>query len=205
MVLYKYYILIIFLISFCFTPINAQDRVTLVGKVLEGESNVPIAFANITLLNTDSEKPITGTITAEDGMFSLNTEASNFSIEISFIGYATKTIRIYEIGNNKIDLETIISDQVLESLDEVVVRAEASQTEFKLDKRIYNVGKDISSTGASVLEVLNNVSFVNVNIEGEISLRYHLNDRNVFTLFGSYAYEVEDQWAKTNFEAIHLL
>ncbi len=58
-----------------------------------------------------------------------------------------------------------------QTLDEVVVRAEKSQTEFKLDKRVFNVGKDLSSTGASVLEVLNHVPSVNVNIEGEISLR----------------------------------
>ena len=42
--------------------------------------------------------------------------------------------------------------------------------EFKLDKRVFNVGKDISSTGASALEA-NNVPSVNVNIEGQISLR----------------------------------
>ena len=40
-----------------------------------------------------------------------------------------------------------------------------------MDKRVFNVGKDLSSTGASALEVLNNVPSVNVNIEGEISLR----------------------------------
>ncbi len=345
MILNRFYILIFILISFCSTSIYAQDTVTLVGKVLEGKTNEPVAFANVTLVDKDSKKPITGTISAENGTFSLNTEASNFSIEISFIGYATKTISTYKIVNSKIDLKTIILDQVLEGLDEVVVRAETSQTEFKLDKRIFNVGKDLSSTGASALEVLNNVPSVNVNIEGEISLRgsqgvqilingkpsvlaaddgnalgtitadmieqievitnpsakydaqgtagiiniiikksekrglngsaslnvgvpnsnsfglsvnkrtekfnlfsqlgfglrtypeeresvnrdlingttinsigesefdekfgniligtdYHLNDRNVFTLSGSYAYEVEDQWAKTNFDAL---
>ena len=51
------------------------------------------------------------------------------------------------------------------------MRAEKSSTEFKLDKRVFNVGKDLSSTGASALEVLNNVPSVNVDIEGAISLR----------------------------------
>ncbi|WP_397446528.1 TonB-dependent receptor plug domain-containing protein [Polaribacter sp. R77954] len=58
-----------------------------------------------------------------------------------------------------------------QALDEVVVKGELSKTVFKLDKRVFNVGKDISSTGASALEVLNNVPSVNLGIAGDISLR----------------------------------
>ena len=56
-------------------------------------------------------------------------------------------------------------------LDEVIVTADKSTTEFKLDKRVFNVGADLSTTGASALEVLNNVPSVNVNVEGDVSLR----------------------------------
>ena len=56
-------------------------------------------------------------------------------------------------------------------LNEVEVRAEKSTTEFRLDKRVFNVGKDLSSTGASAYEVLENVPSVTVSIEGEVSLR----------------------------------
>jgi outer membrane receptor protein involved in Fe transport len=51
------------------------------------------------------------------------------------------------------------------------LRAEKSSTEFKLDRRVFNVGKDLSSTGMGALEVLNNVPSVNVSIEGVVSLR----------------------------------
>ena len=57
-------------------------------------------------------------------------------------------------------------EEDVQSLNEVVVQGEKSTTEFKLDKRIFNVGKDLSTTGMSALEVLNNVPSVNVNIEG---------------------------------------
>ena len=167
----RFYSLVFIFISFCYTTSSAQNTVTLVGKVLEANTNVPIPYATIALRDTDSKKGITGTVTATDGTFSLNTEASNFYIEISFLGYATKTIRTYTVVNGKIDLKTIVLEESLVGLDEVVVRAETSQTEFKLDKRIFNVGKDLSSTGASALEVLNHVPSVNVNIEGVISLR----------------------------------
>ena len=65
----------------------------------------------------------------------------------------------------------VVLSEDLQALGEVIVRAEKSQTEFKLDKRIFNVGSDLSSTGASALEVLNNVPSVNVSIEGVVSLR----------------------------------
>ncbi len=168
----RFYILAFIFMCFYHMPVHAQKSdTTIVGKVIEGNTNLPIEYATIAILDTDSKKVIIGTITAEDGTFLLKTEATNFYIEISFIGFATKTINSFKIVNRKIDLKTIVLDQVLENLDEVLVRAETSQTEFKLDKRIFNVGKDLSSTGASALEVLNNVPSVNVNIEGEISLR----------------------------------
>ncbi len=171
MVFNKFYSVIILFFSVCLSPIFAQNTVTLVGNVVEENTNLPIVFANITLLDKDTNDAVSGTITADDGTFLLKTQASNFNIQVSYIGYKTITISNYSIAKDKINLKTIILIPTQETLDEVVVRAETSQTVFKLDKRVFNVGKDLSSTGASALEVLNNVPSVNVNIEGEISLR----------------------------------
>ncbi|WCO03404.1 hypothetical protein [Psychroserpens ponticola] len=68
-------------------------------------------------------------------------------------------------------LGTISLEADSQALDEIVIEGEVSKTVFKLDKPVFNVGKDISSTGVSTLEVLNNVPSVNVNIEAEVSLR----------------------------------
>lgn len=165
------YILTLILICFCSSPIFAQNAITIIGKVLEINTNIPIEYATIALIDNNSKKAITRIVTAEDGTFSLDTEASHFYIEISFIGYKTKTLRDYTIVNNTINLKTMFLEQSATGLDEIVVRAETSQIEFKLDKRIFNVGKDLSSTGASALEILNNVPSENVNIDGAISLR----------------------------------
>ncbi|MFV9550710.1 TonB-dependent receptor domain-containing protein [Algibacter sp. PT7-4] len=148
---------------------NAQVIIT--GKVLESHSQLPIEYATISLLDNTLKKPITGTITLPDGTFNLKTNETNFFIEVSFMGFKTKKITDLNIINNTINLQTIILTEDNQALDEIVVRAEKSQTEFKLDKRVFNVGLDLSSTGASSLEVLNNIPSVNVNIEGEISLR----------------------------------
>ncbi len=171
MIVKKNHILALVLACFYFTPMLSQNTMNITGKVLESNTNIPVEYATIAIFDNDSKKAITGTITRKDGSFSLTTEATNFYIEISFIGFETKIIADFNIVNRTIDLQTLFLDEVFTGLDEVILRTETSQTEFKLDKRVFNVGKDLSATGASAYEVLNNVPSVNVNIEGEISLR----------------------------------
>lgn len=152
--------------------LSAQDAtVTITGSVIEKGSGTPVEFATVVVGNLKTEKPITGTTTLDDGSFTIQTTERAFYVEVSFIGFATKRISDFSIENDRVELGEILITNDGEMLDEITVRAEKSQTEFRLDKRIFNVGKDLSSTGASALEVLNNVPSVNVNIEGEISLR----------------------------------
>ncbi len=141
------------------------------GTVIENRQQKPIEFATIMIANSTTQKSIEGTTTAADGRFSLQSNTADFYIEISFIGYVTKIIKDISIVGGKVDLGTITLLENTQDLGEVVVQGKKSTTEFKLDKRVFNVGEDLSSTGASALEVLNNVPSVNVNIEGAISLR----------------------------------
>ncbi|TXG35407.1 outer membrane beta-barrel family protein [Seonamhaeicola maritimus] len=162
---------IIFFLLSLFTLFGQSKNISITGKVLESSTNQPVAFATVILVEHETKNNLTGTTTQDDGTFKLETEASNFYIEVSFIGFKTKSIKDFKIAKGKIQLGNITIEEDLEQLNEVVVEAEISKTEFKLDKRIFNIGKDLSSTGASALEVLNNVPSVNVNIEGAISLR----------------------------------
>ncbi|MDO7171443.1 TonB-dependent receptor domain-containing protein [Mariniflexile sp. AS56] len=148
---------------------NISKKIT--GNVFEATSNQPIEYATIAIVQNATGKPITGTITDSNGLFTLETNATDFYIEVSFMGYAPQVFRDFKLVKNKIDLGLITLTEDLNTLGEVLVRAEKSQTEFKLDKRVFIVGSDISSTGASSLEVLNSVPSVNVSIEGVISLR----------------------------------
>lgn len=161
-------IAIAFLGSFAGAQTNNK---TIKGTVIDQGSNTPIEFATVIIANTTTKKPITGVTTDEKGRFSISTKASNFYIEVSFIGYTAKKITEFNSTASAINIGNVLLSEEANQLEEVVVRAEKSSTEFKLDKRVFNVGKDLSSTGASAIEVLNNVPSVNVNIEGQISLR----------------------------------
>ena len=148
-----------------------KNGIQIIGKVVENTSKMPIEFATVMVTDKTTRQAIAGTTTEMDGTFSLQATSPEIYVEISFIGFATQTIGNISIVDDKANLGTITLSEDSEMLDEVIVRAEKSTTEFKLDKRVFNVGKDLSSTGASALEVLNNVPSVNVNIEGQVSLR----------------------------------
>ncbi|PZX49149.1 outer membrane beta-barrel family protein [Algoriphagus chordae] len=148
-----------------------SQGIEVTGKVVDAKSQNPIEFATIKLLDEDSGQMIAGTTTLADGTLILSTESKNFSVEVSFIGFISQQIKDIQVVNSKVNLGTIALEEDTQQMNEVVVQAERSTTEFQLDKRVFNVGQDLSSTGASALDVLNNVPSVTVNIEGQILLR----------------------------------
>lgn len=167
---YILYFLLFGYLIFNGSDLYSQTTIRITGKVVDVNER-PVEFATVLVADSDTQKPLSGTTTLEDGSFELETNASNFYIEVSFIGFETKTFGQPVAKAESIALGTITLSEDTEKLEEVVVRGEISRTEFKLDKRVFNVGKDLSTTGASALDVLNNVPSVNVDIEGQISLR----------------------------------
>lgn len=151
--------------------INSQNSIEIKGTVIEETTKQPVAFATVLLLDKETKQSITGTTSLVDGGFSIKTHKTNFYIEISFMGFNTKTLTNQIVANGIIDLGEVVLSENAQALDEVIIQGKISQTVFKLDKRVFNVGADLSTTGASALDVLNNVPSVNVNIQGQISLR----------------------------------
>lgn len=164
------YIYILILLNFIAT--SAQNKtIEIRGTVTEETTKQPVAFATVLIADKETKQSITGTTSLVDGGFSIKTQATNFYIEISFMGFNTKTLTNQTVTNGIIDLGEVVLSENAQALDEVIIQGEISQTVFKLDKRVFNVGADLSTTGASALDVLNNVPSVNVNIQGQISLR----------------------------------
>lgn len=148
-----------------------QNTITITGKVVENGSKLPLEYATVKLLDAGTNQLINGTVTSTEGVFALETGSKYVIVEIGFIGFVETRITDFDIENNRVNLGVIMLSEDTEVLEEVVVVGDKSQTVFKLDKRVFNVGQDLSSTGASALEVLNNVPSVTVDIEGQIRLR----------------------------------
>lgn len=149
----------------------SQTPVDITGTLLEEETAQPVPYAAVAIKDKATNENITGVISDEHGTFTAATSHSNFFVEISFMGFETVNITEFTVRDGQVNLGTILLRPSSQSLEEVVITGEVSKTVFELDKRVFNVGKDISSTGMSALEVLNNVPSVSVSIEGEISLR----------------------------------
>lgn len=154
-----------------FSLLAQQNTFEIKGIVIDQESQQPIPYATVVLGDKSSLQPITGVTTAEDGSFSVLSSTKEIYLEISFIGYQTIKNENIQTGQKIVDVGKILLSEQSQMLNEVEVRGEKSTTEFKLDKRVFNVGKDLSSSGASALEVLDNVPSVTVSIEGQVSLR----------------------------------
>ena len=148
-----------------------SQKYTVSGKVVEANGGTSLGFVTVMGYNALDSSRINGTTTLENGKFSLQTGVENIYLELTFMGYEIRQINEVNYEDGMADLGTIELTENDQSIAGVTIRAEKSSTEFKLDKRVFNVGKDLSSTGASALEVLNNVPSVNVDIEGAISLR----------------------------------
>ena len=149
--------------------VNAQVDVT--GEVWSDQTALPLHNAVVEIRSSTSSDIFQRVNTDSSGFFTIQAPHTNIMIEISFVGHKSKLIKKPEPVNNQVNLGKVWLSKSDITLEEVVVRAEKSTTEFKLDKRVFNVGQDLSTTGMSALEVLNNVPSVMVNIEGQISLR----------------------------------
>ena len=151
---------------FCFVNfLSAQKKgIEITGTVLEGRTRQPVEFATVMARDGKTREPIAGTTTDLDGKFLVKADGQDLYLEVSFIGFVSQTIKDIRPAGGQVDLGLILLSEDSKTLEEVVVRGEKSQTQFQLDKRVFNVGEDLSSTGASALEVLNNVPSVTVNI-----------------------------------------
>jgi len=158
-----------FFVSTTYAQRPKQKEVTITGKVIDKDSNQPLEYATIAFFNKRQNKMITGGITDEKGNFSIPVPTGIYDFKTQTI--SDKRISVNEnIGSFSLELD-------LEALDAVEVIAERTTVEIRLDKKIYNVGKDLTVSGGTVSDVLDNVPSVSVDVEGVVSLRGNENVR----------------------------
>ncbi|WP_298496428.1 TonB-dependent receptor [uncultured Algibacter sp.] len=155
---------------------NLAKDVIVSGKVIDKETQSPLEYATIAFFSKKENKIITGGITDIKGVFSIPVPPGIYDISIEFISFKTQTIKNRKITSNE-DLGVFYLDIDLESLDEIEIIAERTTVELKLDKKIYNVGKDLTVRGGTVSDVLDNVPSVSVDVEGNVALRGNDNVR----------------------------
>ncbi len=152
----------------------APNRLGLVkGLVVDAQTRLPLEFATVALLNAADSSVAGGGFTDEKGFFQVKADFGRYYLRLDFLGYQVRYIGniVLSRANPVADLEIIPLEVAANTLDEVVVRAEKSQVQMSLDKRVFNVGKDLANRGGTAADVLDNVPSVNVDVEGNVSLR----------------------------------
>lgn len=158
-------------------PTFAQEgNTTLTGTVLDQETNAPLEYATLVLQRVDDPNKITGGITDADGKFNVTATSGKYNIRVEFISYKPYVLSDRDL-NGPVDLGTIHLAIDATQLDAVEVVGEKTTVEIRLDKKIYNIGKDITTSGGNISDALNNIPSVTVDVEGAISLRGNENVR----------------------------
>ncbi|HRV54382.1 MAG: TonB-dependent receptor [Flavobacteriaceae bacterium] len=173
-------------IFFISLAVSAQNSVTsfdkkgtITGKVIDATLSEPLPYVTIVVKNINGET-ITGSITDDNGEFKINDlPDGKMNVSVQFIGYKTQTKEINITSDTKnINLGTFVLEEEATGLDEVTVVAEVSTIEQKIDRKVVNVGKDLTTAGATASDIMNNIPSVNVDQQsGNISLRGNENVR----------------------------
>ena len=165
--------LLIFALQF---PGYSQSSYIVTGSVVD-DQNLAIPFANAAVYSNLDSTLVGGAASDETGVFAIPLNPGNYYLKITFLSYREKIIPNVNVINKDIDLGTVVLQPDTKLLETVEIRGQRSQMELQLDKRVFNVGADLSTSGGNAADILNNVPSVNVEVDGTVSLRGNENVR----------------------------
>lgn len=155
---------------------SKQQTYTVSGSIVD-DQNAAVPYANATIHNNLDSALVGGAASDESGNFLIDIKPGNYYIKISFLSYQEKTISNVNVINGNVSVGKIVLAPDSRLLETVEIQGERSQMELQLDKRVFNVGTDLSTSGGNAADILNNVPSVNVEVDGTVSLRGNENVR----------------------------
>ena len=152
----------------------APNSMGIKGKVVDSASHSPMEFANVVIYSAKDSTIAGGIMTSSNGTFEIKKlPAGNFYIRVNFIGFERATVSKIALSPSKptFDVGQIELKPASEQIGEVSVTAQKAQVEFKIDRRVVNVSQNITATGGSAVEVLENTPSVQTDFDGNVTLR----------------------------------
>ncbi|NHN27543.1 TonB-dependent receptor [Flavobacterium jejuense] len=149
-------------------------KIKISGKIFEKGTTLPLEYATVVFQDAKNPERLNGGVTDLNGNFSFEVTAGTYNVRFEYISFKTVEVKNTTYNTNT-DFGTIYLEADIAQLAGVEVIAERSTVEIKLDKRVYNVGKDMMVKGGTVSDVLDNVPSVTVDPEGTVALRGNEN------------------------------
>ncbi len=153
---------------------------TISGTVVDASTEVPIPTASVAVWRiprADSGRDTTlttGSITDDRGAFRIEgVPSGQFYIVVSFVGYTSERIEDVQISPQSltVDLGTVALSADVEQLEGVEVQARREQVQVQIDRTVYNTADDPVAAGGNATNVLETIPSVDVDVDGNISLR----------------------------------
>ena len=149
---------------------SQNNNLTISGIINDSESKTSLEYATISVLDSKSKNLINGVVSDSNGFFNIDVSKGTYDIKLEYISFKTKILENIKVEKS-INLG-IVNLSINENiLDEIEVIGEKTEIEIKLDKTVYNIGKDLTLKGSSVSDVLDNLPSLEVDIDGNVSLR----------------------------------
>lgn len=153
------------------SPLAALADGVISGQVINKSDGTPLDFATVVLLDSKGKSLGIGTETNEQGAFKLPKVADgNYIVKVSSVGSIDQERNVRVAGAN-VNIGTLKLTDDTKVLQEVVVEGVRSQMRFELDKKVFQVDSNIAAAGQSASELLESIPSVEVDQDGEVSLR----------------------------------
>ena len=147
------------------------------GKVLDNTGKHPLAYATVVVVRTEAngeEKMIEGNLTEENGEFNFKgLPLGPLTVKINYVGNKDiiKKVRLTPPNNTEIDLGNLVMEIDAQVLSEVEIKADKVAAMISLEKRVFNVDKNITAAGGTAEDILKNVPSITVDMDGGAKLR----------------------------------
>jgi iron complex outermembrane recepter protein len=147
----------------------------LYGKVVESAKNAPLAYSSVTIQNLRDSAIVLGSLVDEKGYFEITKiPIGVYQITVSFLGYkdfVKNDIKIVPPNNLEVNLGTLKITEDTKVLDEVEITAEKSLMTVNAEKKVFNIEKNTMAAGGSAVDALKQVPVVDVDQDGNLSMR----------------------------------
>lgn len=153
---------------------NNSSKGKITGLLKDAQTGQAIEYGNVVVFNYKDSSMVDGAVSGNEGKFTLeNVSFGKYYLRASFIGYSSKIIDsvIVNPRNSDLNLGKIDLDESSIQLGNVVVTGQKEMIINNLDKKVINVSKDLTSTGGSAVDVVQNIPSVTVDVDGNVSFR----------------------------------
>ncbi|MDZ7741146.1 MAG: outer membrane beta-barrel family protein [Bacteroidota bacterium] len=156
---------------------GAARQHTIRGTIVDANTGSSMEYATVTLLSKKDSSMVSGATTDLSGNFILQTrQEGDYILKIGFIGYEREFLDVsIQKDTDQLDMGTIKLKPSAKTFDEVNIVANRHGVEYKIDKKVVHVSEQFTAISGNAVDVLENVPSIQVDIEGNVSLRGNSN------------------------------